>query len=49
MLGIPVRGDREAFALGTMAGIDANVATVLVVHRVRAATRDVIANQAMSS
>ena len=49
MLEIPVRGDREAFALGTMAGIDANIATVLVVHRMRAATLDVVANQAMSS
>ena len=49
MFGTPARGDREAFVLGTMAGIVANIAKVLVVHHVRAATRDVIANQAMSS
>ena len=47
--GSPSEETKKAFALGTMAGIDANIATVLVVHRMRAATRDVVANQAMSS
>ena len=48
MFGTTVRGEREAFALRTMARIVANIAMVLVVHHVCGTARDVVAKQAIA-
>ena len=48
VFGTPARGDREAFVLGRMAGIVANIAKVLVVHRARGVARGVVAKQAIA-
>ena len=48
VFGTPAGGDREAFVLGTMAGIVANIAKVLVVHRARGVARVVVAKQAIA-
>ena len=47
VFGTPARGDREAFVLGTMAGIVANIAKVLVVHRVLGEVHDIVTKQAV--